>query len=74
MDVLDLCPSATLVTNFFAVERLALEKPAVPLQRMRRLEPSDALDIGDRRMRLVLPPIFDGPTTRGIYDERPGVM
>jgi flavorubredoxin len=74
MDVLDLCPSATLVTNFFAVERLALEKPAIPLQRMRWLEPGDALDIGDRGMRLVLPPIFDGPTTRGIYDERTGVM
>jgi flavorubredoxin len=74
MDVLDLCPSATLVTNFFAVERLALEKPAIPLQRMRWLEPGDTFDIGDRRMRLVLPPIFDGPTTRGLYDERTGVM
>jgi flavorubredoxin len=74
MDVLDLCPSATLVTNFFAVERLALEKPTIPLQRMRWLEPGDSLDIGDRRMRLVLPPIFDGPTTRGLYDERTDVM
>lgn len=74
LDVLDLCPSATLVTNFFAVERLALEKPAIPLQRMRWLEPGDAFDAGDRRMRLVLPPIFDGPTTRGLYDEQTGVL
>ncbi len=74
LDVLDLCPSATLVTNFFAVERLALEKPAIPLHRMRWLEPGDAFDAGDRRMRLVLPPIFDGPTTRGLFDERTGVM
>lgn len=73
-DVLDMCPSATLVTNFFAVERLALEKPEIPLQRMRWLEPGDAFDAGDRRMRLVLPPIFDGPTTRGVYDERTGVL
>lgn len=29
---------------------------------------------GDRRLRLVLPPIFDGPTTRGLYDERTGVL
>jgi hypothetical protein len=25
-------------------------------------------------MRLVLPPIFDGPTTRGLFDERTGVL
>lgn len=74
LDVLDLCPAATLVTNFFAVERLALEKPALPLHRMRWLEPGDAFDAGDRRMRLVLPPIFDGPTTRGLFDERTGVL
>lgn len=74
LDVLERCPSATLVTNFFAVERLALEKPALPLERMRWLEPGDAFDAGDRRFRLMLPPIFDGPTTRGLFDERTGAL
>ncbi len=74
LDVLSMCPSATLVTNFFTVERLGLEMPALPIERMRWLEPGDAFDAGDRRMRLVLPPIFDGPTTRGLYDERTGVL
>jgi len=73
-DVLDMCPSGTLVTNWFAYERLALEKPALPLHRMRWSEPGDMIDAGDRRMRLVLPPIFDGPTTRALYDERTGVL
>jgi glyoxylase-like metal-dependent hydrolase (beta-lactamase superfamily II) len=31
LDVLERAPQATLVTNFFSVERLALEKPALPL-------------------------------------------
>ncbi|MBL8286343.1 MAG: MBL fold metallo-hydrolase, partial [Rubrivivax sp.] len=74
LDVLERCPQATLVTNFFSVERLALEKPALPLSRMRWLEPGDTLDIGDRVLRLFRPPIFDGPTTRGLFDPRSGAM
>ena len=74
LDVLERCPQATLVTNFFAFERLALEKPALPLERMRWLEPGDRLDIGDRVLQLFRPPIFDGPTTRGLFDRRSGAM
>ncbi|WP_214111152.1 MBL fold metallo-hydrolase [Acrocarpospora catenulata] len=72
-DVLDLCPNATLVANFFTTERLRLEQP-LPLPRMIWREPGEYFDAGDRRLRLVLPPIFDGPTTRGLLDERTGVM
>ena len=72
-DVLDLCPHATLVANFFSTERLALERE-LPLQRMIWREPTEHFDAGDRRLRLVLPPIFDGPATRGLVDERTGVM
>jgi len=74
MDVLERCPKATLVTNFFSVERLALEKPALPLHRMRWMEPGDSLDIGDRVLRLFRPPIFDGPTSRGLYDPKAEAM
>ncbi len=74
LDVLQMCPKATLVTNFFSVERLALEKPALPLQRMRWLEPGDTLDVGDRVLKLFRPPIFDGPTTRGLFDARTSAM
>jgi flavorubredoxin len=71
--VLEACPSATLVTNFFATERLKLEQP-LPLDRLMWREPGEAFETADRRLRLVLPPIFDGPTTRGLYDERTGVL
>jgi flavorubredoxin len=73
-DVLDLCPQATLVTSFFAWERLALERPAVPVNRMIWREPTETFEAGDRRLRLVIPPIFDGPTTRALYDERTRVL
>jgi flavorubredoxin len=72
-EVLDAAPNATLVTNFFSTERLALEKP-VPMHRSIWREPTETFDAGDRRLRLVLPPIFDGPATRGLYDERTGVL
>ena len=63
------CPNATLITNYFAVERLSLEDP-LPLHRLRWLEPGESIDIGDRRLYAVRPPIFDGPTTRGVFDDR----
>jgi len=74
LDVLERCRNATLVTNFFSVERLALEKPALPLQRMRWIEPGGSFDAGDRLLQLFRPPIFDGPTTRGLFDPKSGAM
>jgi flavorubredoxin len=74
LDALDMCPNALLVTNFFSVERLALEKPALPLERMRWIEPGGSFDAGDRTLHLFKPPIFDGPTTRGLYDPTTAAM
>ena len=71
--VLDACPQATLVTNFFATERLALEHP-MDLTRMIWRGPNETFEAGDRRLRLIVPPIFDGPTTRALYDESTGVL
>jgi flavorubredoxin len=68
LDILELAPQATLVTNFFSVERLALDKLELPLDRMRWIEAGESFHAGDRTIQLFLPPIFDGPTTRGLYD------
>lgn len=72
-DLLVAAPNATLVHNAFGAERLALER-TVPLHRSIWREPGEAFDAGDRRLRLVLPPIFDGPATRGLLDERTGIL
>ena len=74
LDTLEMCPNATLVTNFFSVERLALEKPALPFDRMRWVYPGEHFDAGDRTFHMFLPPIFDGPTTRGLYDSKTAFM
>jgi flavorubredoxin len=71
--VLEAAPQATLVMNMFSTERLALERP-VHIERMIWREPGETFEAGDRRLRLVLPPIFDGPATRGLFDEKTGVL
>jgi flavorubredoxin len=73
-DVLERCPRATLVTNFFSVERLQLERPALQLARMRWVEPGGSFDAGDRVLQLFRPPVFDGPTSRGLFDAKSGAM
>ncbi len=71
--VLEAAPQAKLVMNFFSMERLALERPVFP-ERMIWREPRESFDAGDRRLHLFLPPIFDGPATRGLYDDKTGVL
>jgi flavorubredoxin len=41
---------------------------------MRWIEPGGSFDAGDRTLQLFRPPIFDGPTTRGLYDPTTAVM
>ena len=72
-DVLTAAPNATLVMNFFSTERLALER-SVDLGRLMWRDPGETFDAGDRTLRLFKPPIFDGPATRGLIDERTGAM
>lgn len=72
-ELLDLCPNATLVVNFFIDARMALERP-LPIHRTRWVGPGESFDAGDRRLHLVVPPLFDGPTTRALYDESTAVL
>lgn len=71
--VMAACPNATLVGSWFLMERLAVEGFAVPPTRWRWLGDGDVLDAGDRRLAVVRPPLFDSPTTRGLFDPTTGV-
>ena len=39
-----------------------------PFERMRWIDPGGSFDAGDRTLHLFKPPVFDGPTTRGLFD------
>lgn len=72
LETLMQCPNATLVTSWFTVERLAGDLP-LPHHRMRWVNDGDSFDAGDRTLHAVRPPIYDSPTTRGLFDPRSGV-
>ncbi len=69
---MEACPNATLVCSWAIVERFS-NAFGFPLERCRWLNDGEALDIGDRRIRAVRPPVYDSPATRGFLDERTGV-
>jgi flavorubredoxin len=70
--IMERCPKATLVASWALTERHS-NSFAFPLQRSRWLNHGDSLDVGDRTLRLVRPPLYDSPTTRGLFDESTGV-
>jgi flavorubredoxin len=65
-------PNATLVVNWFMRERMNGSLTVSPL-RQRWIGDGEALDVGDRVLRAVRPPVFDAPTTRGLFDPTTGV-
>ncbi|WP_219415844.1 MBL fold metallo-hydrolase [Pseudonocardia nigra] len=71
--LLELCPRATVLTSWFAVGRMLVEQGlALPMDRVRFVNDGDAVDVGDRVLRAVLPPVYDNPTTRGLFDPATG--
>ncbi len=70
--VLDACPRATLVTTAFSIQRLSGDI-RLPLERCRWVNNGESFDAGDRTLVALTPPLFDSPTTRGLFDTRTGV-
>lgn len=66
------CPNAQLVCNWAMVERHT-NCFSFPLDRCRWVMDGEAIDIGDRTLRALRPPVYDSPTTRGLFDPTTGV-
>jgi flavorubredoxin len=67
--VLDAAPSARLAANSLAVLRMSTAWP-VPMHRVYWLNSGDSISVGDRKLTAVKPPLFDNPTTIGVYDNK----
>ena len=70
--VMERCPNATLVSSWAITERHS-NAFDFPLSRCRWINDGDSFDAGDRTLRAVRPPLYDSPTTRGLFDETTGV-
>ena len=66
-EVLTACPNAQLVCNWAMVERHT-NCFEFPLERCRWIMHDESFDVGDRVLHAVRPPVYDSPTTRGLYD------
>ena len=66
------CPNAKLVCNWAMVERHT-NCFDFPLDRCRWVMDGESLDIGDRTLHALRPPVYDSPTTRGLFDPTTGV-
>ena len=71
--VLERCPNATLLANYAIVGRLVGDIE-LPLERMRWSNVGESIDVGDRELVVVRPPMFDSPATRGFFDTRTGML
>ena len=69
--VMESCLNATLVCSWAIVERFS-NAFGFPLGRCRWLNDGEAIDVGDRVIRAIRPPVYDSPATRGFLDERTG--
>lgn len=71
--VLDRCPNATLVASFAITSRLGGDIE-LPIERMRWLDVGESMDLGDRTLTALRPPMFDSPATRGFFDSTSRVL
>jgi flavorubredoxin len=70
--VMEACTNATLVCNWAMIERHS-NCFNFPLERCRWIVTEESLDVGDRTLHAVRPPVYDSPTTRGLFDDKTGV-
>jgi flavorubredoxin len=73
MQMLELAPHARVVTNFVSVGRMT-EEWQLPLQRLFLINPGQHIDIGDRRIAVIRPPLFDSPSTLGLFDTKTATL
>jgi flavorubredoxin len=71
VEMLERCPNATLVTTWFMAERFTDQM--LPFDRMRWVNNGERFSAGDRELVAITPPVFDNPTTRGLFDTKTGV-
>ena len=71
-EALTACPNAKLVCNWAMVERHT-NCFDFPLDRCHWVMDGETFDAGDRTLVALRPPVFDSPTTRGLFDPTTGV-
>ncbi|MDP6455105.1 MAG: MBL fold metallo-hydrolase [SAR202 cluster bacterium] len=64
-------PKAKIITNIIGVARMETAWH-IKLDMVHLVNPGETLDVGDRVLHAVRPPLFDSPATMGVYDPKSG--
>jgi hypothetical protein len=67
--VMDAAPEARVVTTYLGMGKLGL-LGGFPPERMFLLNPGQRLDVGDRQLQALRPPVFDAPETTALFDPK----
>jgi glyoxylase-like metal-dependent hydrolase (beta-lactamase superfamily II) len=70
--VLELAPRARVITNFLGLGKLGLL--GLSQDRGWLVNPGQAVQVGDRLLRALRPPVYDAPETMALFDERTRVF
>jgi hypothetical protein len=71
--VMELAPNAGLVTHAMCALRMSSWWD-VPLHRVHAIRFGDELQVGDRTLTAVAPPLFDNPMSTGLLDQSTGAL
>ncbi len=66
-------PHLTVITNYTGLVKMSTHAP-IPPRRVRLLNPGQSLDLGDRQITAITPPLFDAPETTGFHDPVSGAL
>ncbi|MDT4893000.1 MAG: hypothetical protein QOE97_2035 [Pseudonocardiales bacterium] len=72
-ELLEAAPNARVITTFIGVGIMSTERP-LPMDRVYLLNPGQSLDLGDRTITGVRPPLFDNAATVGFFDNSSGTF
>jgi len=73
VEVLAAATNAKLVTQYIGYLRLETAYSMRP-ERVHLLNPGQHLDVGDRTLGVLRPPVFDAPSTSAYFDSKSGVL
>jgi flavorubredoxin len=73
IEVLSAATNAKLVTQFIGYARLETAYHMRP-ERVRLVNPGQVLEVGDRKIVVLRPPLFDSPSTSALFDSKSRVL
>lgn len=72
--LLEANPRLRVLTSFLGVGIMGLSATPLPMDRVHLVNPGQTVQLGDRRLTAVRPPVYDNPITTGLVDDRTGAL